>query len=144
MARKIKINFKHTRTIREAFADFLLQKKALGLADKTIETYSHHFDIISKYLDSSAPIHLRSIKLTSFLHLQYISRTLSRYALKSSTTSFGYRGYAASGLLCHHDRFHVYDYCIQRRKPLALYRKSHVCQRLQCICFGARPLQQSG
>ena len=49
MAKKLKINFKQTQTIREAFADFLLQKKALGLADKTIETYSHHFDIISKY-----------------------------------------------------------------------------------------------
>ena len=56
MAKKLKINFPQTQTIREAFADFLLQKKALGLADKTIETYSHHFDIISKYLDSSAPI----------------------------------------------------------------------------------------
>ena len=56
MAKKLKINFQQTQTIREAFADFLLQKKALGLADKTIETYSHHFDIISKYLDSSAPI----------------------------------------------------------------------------------------
>ena len=56
MAKKLKINFKQTQTIREAFADFLLQKKALGLADKTIETYSHHFDLISKYLDSSAPI----------------------------------------------------------------------------------------
>ncbi len=56
MAKKLKINFKQTQTIREAFADFLLQKKALELADKTIETYSHHFDIISKDLDSSAPI----------------------------------------------------------------------------------------
>ena len=56
MAKKLKINFKQTQTIREAFADFLLQKKVLGLADKTIETYSHHFDIISKYMESSAPI----------------------------------------------------------------------------------------
>ena len=43
MAKKLKINFKQTQTIREAFDDFLLQKKALGLADKTIETYSHGF-----------------------------------------------------------------------------------------------------
>ena len=56
MAKRLKINFKQTQTIREAYDDFLLQKKALGLADKTIETYSHHFGIISKYLDSSAPI----------------------------------------------------------------------------------------
>ena len=47
MARKI--NFKQTQTIREAYSDFLLQKKALGLADKTLKTYCHHFDIISKY-----------------------------------------------------------------------------------------------
>ena len=45
MGKKLKINFKQTQTIREAFADFLLQKKALGLADKTIETHSHHFDM---------------------------------------------------------------------------------------------------
>jgi len=51
MARKIKINFKQTQTIREAFADFLLQKKALGLADKTIETYSHiHFAFILQFM----------------------------------------------------------------------------------------------
>ena len=56
MAKKLKISVSQTQTIREAFDDFLLQKKALGLADKTIETYSHHFGIISKYLDSSAPI----------------------------------------------------------------------------------------
>ena len=56
MAKKLKISVSQTQTIREAFDDFLLQKKALGLADKTIETYSHHFSIISKYLDSSAPI----------------------------------------------------------------------------------------
>ena len=56
MAKKLKIIFKQTQTVRETFADFLLQKKALGLADKTIEIYSHHFDVISKYLDSSAPI----------------------------------------------------------------------------------------
>ena len=56
MAKKLKISVQQTQTIREAFADFLLQKKASGLADKTIETYSHHFDIISKYLNSSAPI----------------------------------------------------------------------------------------
>ena len=30
MAKKLKINFQQTQTIREAFADFLLQKKALG------------------------------------------------------------------------------------------------------------------
>lgn len=56
MAKKLKISVSQTQTIREAFDDFLLQKKALGLADKTIETYSHHFGIISKYLNSSAPI----------------------------------------------------------------------------------------
>ena len=36
MAKKLKINFQQTQTIREAFDGFLLQKKALGLADKTM------------------------------------------------------------------------------------------------------------
>ena len=54
--KKLKISVSQTQTIRKAYDDFLLQKKTLGLADKTIETYSHPFGIISKYLDSSAPI----------------------------------------------------------------------------------------
>lgn len=56
MARKLKIQACQTKTIDEAFADFLLCKKALGLSDKTIKTYSQHFSAICKYLDSSAPI----------------------------------------------------------------------------------------
>ena len=39
-----------------AFSDFLLCKKALGVSDKTLKTYSQHFSAICKYLDSSAPI----------------------------------------------------------------------------------------
>jgi len=56
MARKIKINFKQTQTIREAFADFLLQKKALGTADKNVGTDFHHFGVSGRWLDSSALI----------------------------------------------------------------------------------------
>ena len=47
MAKKLKISVSQTQTIREAFDDFLLQKKALGLADKTIETYSHERGILT-------------------------------------------------------------------------------------------------
>ena len=54
MAKKLKISVSQTQTIRGAIDDFLLQKKALGLADKTIEACSHHFGIISKYPVSDA------------------------------------------------------------------------------------------
>ena len=56
MARKLKIQAQQTKTIAEAFSDFLLCKKALGVSDKTLKTYSQHFSAICKYLDSSAPI----------------------------------------------------------------------------------------
>ena len=56
MARKLKIQAQQTKTIAEAFSDFLLCKKALGVSDKTLKTYSQHFSAICKYLDSSALI----------------------------------------------------------------------------------------
>ncbi len=56
MARKLKIQAQQTKTIAEAFSDFLLCKKALGVSDKTLKTYSQHFSAVCKYLDSSAPI----------------------------------------------------------------------------------------
>ena len=56
MARKLKIQAQQTKTISEAFSDFLLCKKALGVSDKTLKTYSQHFSAICKFLDSSALI----------------------------------------------------------------------------------------
>ena len=56
MGRKLKIQAQQTKTIAEAFSDFLLCKKALGLSDKTIKTYSQHFSAVCKYLNSSVPI----------------------------------------------------------------------------------------
>ena len=56
MARKLRIQAQQMKTIAEAFNDFLLCKKALGVSDKTLKTYSQHFSAVCKYLDSSAPI----------------------------------------------------------------------------------------
>ena len=56
MAKKLRIQAQQTKTIAEAFSDFLLCKKALGISDKTLKTYSQHFSAVCKYLDSSAPI----------------------------------------------------------------------------------------
>ena len=69
MAKKLKINFKQTQTIREAFADFLLQKKALGLADKTIETYfafsagKMNLSELARVCDLSRPTVYKYLKL---------------------------------------------------------------------------------
>ncbi len=56
MARRIKIQERSCPSIKEAFDDFLLHKKASGLAEKTCRTYSEQFAAICKHLDSSAPI----------------------------------------------------------------------------------------
>ena len=56
MAKRIKIQERSCPSIKEAFDDFLLHKKASGLAEKTCRTYSEQFAAICKHLDSSAPI----------------------------------------------------------------------------------------
>lgn len=43
-------------TTAEVFTSFILSKKAIGLAEKTIATYRQHFSAIAKYLDVSTPI----------------------------------------------------------------------------------------
>ena len=56
MARRIKIQARSCPSIKEAFDDFLLHKKASGLAEKTCRTYCEQFAAICKHLDSSVPI----------------------------------------------------------------------------------------
>jgi len=56
MARRIKIQARSCPSIKEAFDDFLLHKKASGLAEKTCRTYREQFAAICKHLDSSVPI----------------------------------------------------------------------------------------
>lgn len=51
---KIKMNL--SQSIEDVYARFMLFKKASGLADKTISTYSQQFRCISNYLDPHIPI----------------------------------------------------------------------------------------
>lgn len=47
--KKIKLNC--AASIEETFADFLISKRAMGLKDKTLDSYKNHFASVSKHLD---------------------------------------------------------------------------------------------
>lgn len=51
-----KIKMKLGVTVAETFDDFILSRKAKGLSEKTITTYTQHFSAISKYLSLDIPI----------------------------------------------------------------------------------------
>ena len=59
MARKMKMKY-HAATITETFESFLNSRRANGLTDKTLKTYTHHFSALSKYLDMGIEIDLLS------------------------------------------------------------------------------------
>ena len=51
-----KIKMTSSVTLEDTFRDFLMAKKAGGLSEKTIATYSQHFSAISKHLSPYSPI----------------------------------------------------------------------------------------
>jgi len=56
MRKQIKIQACSSPSIEDAFKDFLLHKKASGIAEKTLRSYSQQFSAVSKFIDSSIPI----------------------------------------------------------------------------------------
>ena len=52
----MKITMKTSKTMAECFEDFILAKRAQGLADKTIVSYQSQFRSISRHLDITTPI----------------------------------------------------------------------------------------
>lgn len=53
MRKQIKIQACSSPSIEDAFKDFLLHKKASGIAEKTLRSYSQQFSAVSKFIDSS-------------------------------------------------------------------------------------------
>lgn len=53
---RIKMQRVFDTTIEDAFNEFLVDKKAEGLSDKTLKTYKNHFNSIGKWLDHQMPI----------------------------------------------------------------------------------------
>ena len=51
-----KITLNSGATIAETFNDFIIAKKAKGLADKTLTSYQSHFKAISRHLDITQEI----------------------------------------------------------------------------------------
>ena len=52
----MKITMKTSKTMKEFFDDFIIAKKAQGLADKTIKSYQSQFRAINNHLDVNVPI----------------------------------------------------------------------------------------
>lgn len=53
---RMKMNKVFDTTITEAFAEFIVDKKAEGLSSKTISTYKSHFSQVGRWLDTNMPI----------------------------------------------------------------------------------------
>ncbi len=51
-----RITIKNSLAVAETFENFLMAKKAKGLAEKTINTYKQHFSAIKKYLNVDIPL----------------------------------------------------------------------------------------
>ena len=47
-----KIRMNCTATLDETFADFLLSRRAKGLAEKTLESYSSQWKAVARHLDT--------------------------------------------------------------------------------------------
>lgn len=52
----MKITMKTSKTMKEFFDDFIIAKKAQGLADKTIKSYQSQIGAVSNHLDVNVPI----------------------------------------------------------------------------------------
>lgn len=53
---RIKMNKVFETSIRDVFSEFLVDKKAEGLSEKTIKTYNNHFNSLRQWLDIEMPI----------------------------------------------------------------------------------------
>ena len=51
-----KITLKNTTTVEEIFKDFLISKRAKGVAEQTLESYEYHFRAIAKHLEITKDI----------------------------------------------------------------------------------------
>ena len=54
--KKGKILMRISVTAEDTFRDFIMSRKAKGLSEKTLVTYSQHFSAVSKYLDITKPV----------------------------------------------------------------------------------------
>ena len=80
---KIKLNI--SRTFEETFHDFLISRKAKGLADKTLKSYQTHFQAISKHMDVSKSMALLQKSDIDKMILSMRSAHLSPNSISSYT-----------------------------------------------------------
>lgn len=74
-------------SVEEAFEEFLCSKRANGIKDKTLQTYSSHFSVIKHYLNVEEDIELLSKRKIESAVLAIKSRGVSINSLKSYTST---------------------------------------------------------
>lgn len=77
-----KIRMNCAATLDETFADFLLSRRAKGLAEKTLESYSSQWKAVARHLDTGTDIAaLQKADLDAMIakKLHRSSDTVSRY-----------------------------------------------------------------
>lgn len=82
MARMKMIRVSET-TMRETFDEFLLDKNASGISEKTLETYSSHFHSLGKWLDTETPIAKLTDKQLKQMVVDMRASTLSPSSIAS-------------------------------------------------------------
>ena len=84
----LKLNHQFSLTIEEAFKEFLNSKKAKGISDKTIATYSQHFSAVSYNLDTASEISNLTKKDLEAMIVGLQKRELSPNSIRSYTATF--------------------------------------------------------
>ena len=84
----VKIAVQNTIPLEEVLQDFLLAKKAAGLADKTLKTYQQHFSAIGKHLDMATPIGEVTREKLDTMIVSMRNASLAPTSIKSYVRSF--------------------------------------------------------
>ena len=77
----MRIKIEHSKTAIECFDDFLLNKKARGIADKTLKSYADHFHAAGIYIDWSKPIDRITMKDINMMTAALRDKNLSTHTI---------------------------------------------------------------
>ena len=78
-----RLYIKYDTSLKELFNNFLTSRKALGAQEKTIKTYSAHFQAMTHYLDQYEPIsQLQKVEIEEMI-VRMREKGLSPNSIKS-------------------------------------------------------------
>lgn len=88
MARKKIRMEREPGTIEDAYRQFIFEKRAQGLSEKTLETYITDFFVMGKYLDMSKSISVLRTEDIQAVFVQMADRDVSRNTIRHYSASF--------------------------------------------------------